>query len=230
MHPPEPSPGSPNRVRCRGWWIHGTKGWSTELVERLVEEALKGNLINGGPTIMCDTIVRCHPLIDPTSLVATWRERLAVYPEVLRRNVIVEGLWELVTRGRQVQRAILREDYPFSIMGQSAIIERVLQVIYAVNRAWYPSPKRQRERLLQLGLLPEDIHVDLDKLGSRGTERADHRFISDDLRNVLSKVFCWVGDNCRDIPVNLQWLEILGSNEGTSDNPPLRPAPEPHNS
>jgi hypothetical protein len=109
----------------------------------------------------------------------------------------------------QVHKAILRNDYPFSLMVQAAIVERLLQIVYAVNKVWYPGPKRQRERLRKLKELPDDMLQDLDGLGSRGAGVNSPQSSLGDLRHVLIKTFTWVGKNCRDIPVNPRWIEML---------------------
>lgn len=207
---PENSPGAPGRVRCAGWWIHGIKGWEVDLVERLITGALQGELTGGGPSIICDTIAGCRSLVDPTCLIPSWQERLAEYPQVLRQNVIIEGLWALVNRGRQLHHALCKGDSIFAAMVQGVFVEQVLQVIYAVNRTWYPGPKRQESRLPNLKLLPDGILQDLDRLVSRleGRDLSPTRL--DHLRGFTAKMFEWVEGHCPDLRVNPQWLKVLG--------------------
>jgi hypothetical protein len=208
---PEDSPGAPGRVKCAGWWIHGVKGWEMDLIERLMTGALQGELTNGGPSMICDAIVRCRSLVDPTCLIPSWQERLGEYPQVLRHNVIIEGLWALVNRGRQLHHAICKEDSIFALMVQGVFVEQVLQIIYAVNRTWYPGPKRQGSRLLNLNLLPDSIFQDLDRLSS-GLEGRDSSPIHlSHLHGFMAKIFAWVDTHCPDLQVNFQWLK--GSSE-----------------
>ena len=80
----------------------------------------------------------------------------------------------------------------FAAMVQGVFVEQVLQVVYAVNRTWYPGPKRQKSRLPKLELLPDGILQDLDRLVSmlKGRDPLSARL--GHLHGFTARMFAWV--------------------------------------
>jgi hypothetical protein len=120
-------------------------------------EARIDALLAGDPSSAADALAHGRPL-RTTGLLATWQQRLAVYPPALATARIEaaalrwggfapEGLLTIARPGDRLALAEWLVD----------AATRVLTIVFALNRVWQPTSKRVAARVAALELAPDRL-------------------------------------------------------------------------
>jgi hypothetical protein len=138
--------------------------WSRALAEQRLDEIFEGEWMSSAEAIHNGVVLRTR------GLAAQWQERLRVYPPGLAADRIEqaaetwggyapEGVLTVTRSGERLAR----------VQRMVGDAERIVQIVFALNRTWEPSLKRIA---LQLGPLEHKPH--------RLAERLDEAFAADD--------------------------------------------------
>ena len=144
-----------------GLYYHEAAPFSIEAARRLA------SLINDVPTptvtgfggfhsyIYLGEVAICHPLHDPLGVLAFLKARVAVYPPVLRRELIREWL-----EGTEVWWPVLRKSAArgddYNVAGSvSRVAAALTQVLFALYETYFVTDKGALERIDAFALRPE---------------------------------------------------------------------------
>lgn len=115
---------------------------------------------------------------DPLGTLARWKADVAVYPEALRRALIGRFLSDATfwPGNPHYASAVEREDVIYASAIVQQVVHAVIQVVFALNRAYFPGEKMLEERVETLPIRPADFAARLRGLltGADGI-RAQHR-------------------------------------------------------
>jgi hypothetical protein len=132
------------------WW---SKAFAAERVDALFA---------GETPSTADALAHGLP-VRTAGLLAEWQARLALYPEELAATRI-EAAAE--TWGGYAPEAVLTVTRPGErvalVQRMVGDAERILQIVFALNRTWEPTLKRLAQRLEQLPVMPDRLAERLD--------------------------------------------------------------------
>lgn len=132
--------------------------WSREHAEESVDALLRGEMPSSADALTHGVALRT------SGALAAWQTRLAAYPEELVAQICEEAAlpWGgfaaagLLTLVRTGERLALLEWVVDSA-------NRVLQIVWAVNRRWQPTAKRLASRTSTLAITPERLAERIDE-------------------------------------------------------------------
>ena len=132
--------------------------WSREHAEATVDALLRGELPSSADALTHGVALRTNGAL------ARWQERLAEYPEELVATICEDAAlpWGgfaaagLLTLVRPGDRLALLE---WMVDGAN----RVLRIVWAVNRRWQPTHKRLASRTATLAVKPERLAERIDE-------------------------------------------------------------------
>jgi hypothetical protein len=110
----------------------------------------------------------CHmqPLDDPAALLAGWQAAVREYPPLLRETIIDTHLRaaQFWPDNFHYDSAVQRGDviYVMSIVHQ--VIHNLIQVVFALNRTYFPGDKKLHIALDQLDTIPADFVARIERL------------------------------------------------------------------
>jgi hypothetical protein len=108
-------------------------------------------------------------LYDPDGMLATFKTRLADYPAGLAKAVIdyhKAALGDV----EDIERAVRRKDVFFYHFVLDLALDHFLQILFALNRTYFPSRKRSEQYLRLFEVKPEDCEERLFRVIARGGE------------------------------------------------------------
>ena len=159
----------------KGYVIDGPGAGRTEDVDQDLQDVLDGvikasrrpyRIREHYNYISMGSLVRSVPVEDPFGVVASWRERLSVYPQKLK-HAIVERFRPSLERwpnDHHYVRAIERRDLVLA----TGVVQRVLHdwfhVMFALNEAWHPGDKHVLSSLARLSDVPDRCTQKVDCL------------------------------------------------------------------
>nr|RPI87769.1 MAG: DUF4037 domain-containing protein [Chloroflexota bacterium] len=128
---------------------------ANELISILRGEQL--DRIDGGfyPIGRCAMYREMTALYDPDSLLASFKDHTAVYPEELRQKVISHH-FALLDDLEDFERALIRKDVLFYHFALDQALDSFLQVLFALNQKFFPSRKRSLQCIEKFENKPED--------------------------------------------------------------------------
>jgi hypothetical protein len=126
-------------------------------------EATVAAMLTGGSSSAAEALVNGIAL-RPSGVLARWQDQLREYPEALAAARVEDAAltWGgfhptgFLTLARPGERLALVE----RLVDDS---ERVLQIVYAVNRVWQPSTKRLADRVQELAITPVRLAERIDE-------------------------------------------------------------------
>lgn len=110
-------------------------------------------------------------LYDPKSILSGFRDKVAVFPDVLRQAVLAQSLGFL-SDSEDLERAVARCDVLFYHFALDLAIDHMLQALFALNRVYMPGRKRSLEYISQFSLKPVDTESRLLHVILLGSEEA----------------------------------------------------------
>lgn len=149
-------------------------------VEAAVAEALRGEIRREyvGWTVMGFfnhvVLADVHSLRivdDPGGVLARWKAGLAAYPEPLRRAIIRRFMGEAGFWPANVHyhTGIERVDVVYTAGIVQLVVHALIQVLFALNREYFPGEKRVTEALSRLAVVPRDVSARVQALVAPGT-------------------------------------------------------------
>jgi hypothetical protein len=98
-------------------------------------------------------------IVDPNGILAHWKEQLAVYPDALRTSLISQHLEVLRYWASDYHYAskVARRDLVFLVGLTGKLANAILQVVFAVNRTYYPGDGWNLAIAKDLARLPPDF-------------------------------------------------------------------------
>jgi hypothetical protein len=129
-----------------------TTWWPRQFAEETVDALIAGEQSVSAEALTCGVALRT------IGSLTVWQQRLRVYPDALAAARIEDaaGAWGgfhpkgFLTLARPHERLALVE-YLYDDA------QRVLQIVYAVNRVWQPTNKRLADRIASLAVTPERL-------------------------------------------------------------------------
>jgi len=147
-------------IRMDGIWMRSYAG-----VERELESWLNGTAVpkNFEWTIWgyhLPTDLATQQIVnDPAGTLSGWKRRLAVYPEPLRQAMLAQ--YSQVLRywasDYHYESKVVRRDLVFLVGLAGKLANAILQVVFALNRTYYPGDGWNLPMAAELPLLPPDF-------------------------------------------------------------------------
>lgn len=96
---------------------------------------------------------------DPEGVLAGWKQQLAVYPEALRVSVLQQyrEVLQYWARDYHYESKIARRDLVFLVGLTGKLANAILQVVFALNRAYFPGDGWNLPMAADLERLPPDF-------------------------------------------------------------------------
>jgi hypothetical protein len=100
-----------------------------------------------------------HIIVDPQGILAGWKAQLASYPDALQRSVIDQylGVLRYWAADYHYANKVIRNDLVFLVGLTGKLANAILQVVFAVNRTYYPGDGWNLEMAKDLARLPPDF-------------------------------------------------------------------------
>jgi hypothetical protein len=105
------------------------------------------------PLGRCATWQTMRPLYDPDGLLASFRQALSPYPAELAAQLLTHHL-DALADTEDLDWAVARGDLLFYHFALDLALDHLLQALFALNRAYFPSRKRSLERVAGFDLRP----------------------------------------------------------------------------
>lgn len=83
----------------------------------------------------------CVPIVDEDNVVATLKQRVATYPDALRRTIVDADLWKAEFTVRNARKVAARGDARLTIAHLTRADHYLVQVLFALNRTWFVNDK-----------------------------------------------------------------------------------------
>jgi predicted nucleotidyltransferase len=122
----------------------------------------------GYSTCMIYNLLRSQILVDKQSDIEWFRNIAQVYPDELRKKIILNNAHLIYDRmpslSFQLIKAIKRDDTISIQHRTSELLAIVFDLLFAANRMYHPGEKRLTESLERMGLIPDHFKEDLSQL------------------------------------------------------------------
>lgn len=145
----------------------------TEDTFRYVDEILVGKHLDSVkgfyPVGRCATLKNINVIYDDGGVFCSLKEKLSVYPEELRNKMTGFHLWKTMDE-EDFGRALRRKDVLFYHQVLEHSIDHYLQVLYSVNKTFFPSRKRTKQSIDSFEIKPEDCYERLLKVIGFGSD------------------------------------------------------------
>lgn len=147
-------------IRMDGIWMRSYAGVERELESWLLGAAVPKSFewtIWGYhlPTDLANQQI----VNDPAGTLTGWKRRLAVYPEPLRQAMLAQysEVLRYWASDYHYEAKVLRRDLVFLVGLAGKLANAILQVVFALNRAYYPGDGWNLPMAAELPLLPPDF-------------------------------------------------------------------------
>lgn len=115
----------------------------------------------------------CIPVFDPAGAVRDLKARVEVYPELLHRRVVDDGLWSVEFTLLHARSFAARGDVYNAAGCLTRAATNLVQVIFAMNRCYYMSDKGALDAIGDFAVKPADFATALAAiLGAPGRDAA----------------------------------------------------------
>lgn len=116
-------------------------------------------------------------IVDPKGILARWKEQLAHYPEALRMSVIEEYLGVLRYWAADYHYAskVARRDLVFLVGLTGKLVNAILQVVFAINRTYYPGDGWNLEIAKDFARLPQNFIARMSAILEHGNDWSGQR-------------------------------------------------------
>jgi hypothetical protein len=146
--------------------------FSTDETLKYVNDILDGKHLDSTrgfyPVGRCATLKSINIIFDESQVLDSLKKILLIYPDNLKEEMINFHIKKINDKG-DFGRAILRKDVLFYHQVLEVSIDHYLQILYAINKTYYPSRKRTKQYIDSFKLKPENCYerlLDVIKLGS----------------------------------------------------------------
>jgi hypothetical protein len=119
--------------------------------------------------IYCAEVTTCRPLYDPNGIIGPLKQKVAAYPQTLKRNQIngfVWGAWFTLESGKK----LIRSGEPYLVTGHlvRSVMEMV-QALYALNETYFMNDKYVYRDIAGFTMVPHDFMARVDQIVGGGT-------------------------------------------------------------
>lgn len=156
-----------NRVET--WLMYFTKSETIHFTESVLDGNHLVKLDNYFyPVGRCAMLKNIQILYDKSQFLHSLKAKLSVYPDKLAEKMIEYHLDKLEDR-EDLERAVSRMDILFYHFSLDLAIDHYLQVLFAINKVYFPSRKRSLEHISNLTIKPAncgDRLLEVIRLGS----------------------------------------------------------------
>ncbi len=126
-----------------------------------IDDILDGKYLDSSkgfyPIGRCATFENINIIYDEMKVLSTLKEKLSIYPEKLRSDMINFHITKTIDE-EGFGRALLRKDILFYHQVIEVSIDHFLQVLYAINKVYFPSRKRTKQYIDSFQLKPENCY------------------------------------------------------------------------
>lgn len=134
--------------------------FTTNKINAEIESILHGERIDKEdnyfyPTGRCATMLSMYILYDKTGYINSIKEKLSVYPSDLSKKIIAYHICR-INDIEDFERALLRNDVLFYHFVLENALDHFLQVLFAVNKCYFPSRKRSLQFIDAFPIKPLD--------------------------------------------------------------------------
>lgn len=181
----DPAPRAVTELHEWGPWVNGG-AWTTidglgdvdviyrslEHVERTLDDLERGERKhdwNQQPPFGFTSVIYggevhgCVSLHDPTDRIAALKQRVADYPDALRRNIVQQDLWLADFSIRNARKPAYRSDVPTTIGCLTRAHHYLTQALFALNRTWFVSDKTA---MAEIDAFPWRPHEHVERTGA----------------------------------------------------------------
>ena len=126
------------------------------------------------PTGRCASILGMFFCYDPDGIFEQLKQLCAIYPDLLR-NALMGAHMSKINDEEDFQRAIRRGDVLFFHSTLDLALDHFLQVLFALNRVYFPSRKRSLEKIRAFQRKPKNCEnrlLQIIELGARANSLA----------------------------------------------------------
>jgi len=106
------------------------------------------------PTGRCAMFKNINILFDKNNFLGNLKNRLSDFPDKLR-TILIQYHIDKLEDTEDLQRAVIRKDVLFYHFALDIAIDSFLQVLFAVNRTFFPSRKRTLDLIENFNIKPE---------------------------------------------------------------------------
>lgn len=128
---------------------------------KYISEILEGkhlDSVNGFyPIGRCSTICNMQVIHDENKVLDSIKQQLKTYPVALMRTMLRYHMERVYDR-EGFSRAVLRKDVLYYHQVLEHAMDHFLQVLFALNKTYFPSRKRMKQYLDSFALKPEDCY------------------------------------------------------------------------
>jgi hypothetical protein len=107
------------------------------------------------PTGRCASMLSLYTLYDKTGYINSTKEKLSVYPSDLSEKIIKYHLCK-INDTEDFERALSRKDVLFYHFVLENALDHFLQVLFAINKCYFPSRKRSLQFINTFSIKPLD--------------------------------------------------------------------------
>ncbi len=100
-----------------------------------------------------------HIVVDPQGTLARWKKEVSHYPEALRRSLLHRFMHEAAfwQNNPHYRSAIEQADFIYTAAIVQHTLEALIQVLFALNREYFPGEKQLARAMGKLSLQPNGL-------------------------------------------------------------------------
>jgi hypothetical protein len=144
--------------------------------------------------IYCAEATCCYPLYDPEGVIATLKERVAVYPETMKRRNVNAWLWGAGFTLVGVKHTPDRGEAYLVAGCLTRAATELIQALYAINETYFMNDKYVYRDIAQFRLAPADFMARVDALMGGDNSPSDLQRRVDLAAQLREEVLALVGD------------------------------------
>jgi hypothetical protein len=116
------------------------------------------------PEIYCAEVKVCRPLYDPESAIAPLKERVALYPEIVKQRRVSGWLWGARFTLTTVKHAP-QEGLTYLVAGHlTRAATEMIHALYALNETWFMNDKYVYREIAEFAIAPPDFMARIDAI------------------------------------------------------------------
>jgi len=146
------------------------------------------------PQIYCAEARCWYALWDPEGIVAALKEKVAVYPEVMKRRAVSGWLWGAQFTAANAKRAPERGEAYLVAGYLTRAATELIQALYALNETFYMNDKYVYRDVAEFEIVPRDFMARVDALMNGDGSPADLRRRLDAAQALHAEMLALAGD------------------------------------
>jgi hypothetical protein len=144
--------------------------------------------------IYCAEVRVARPLHDPEGVVAALKERVAVYPELVKRRRVSAWLWGADFTLRNEHGAAERGEAYLVAGYLTRAATEMVQALYALNETWFMHDKYVYRDVAEFRIVPRDFMARIDTICGGPLTPSDPRRRLHEARALHAELLALAGD------------------------------------